>query len=235
MEHAVPEQFWIDRSQCRYVDENGQTKNPTLSDCGQAVSTVKALAIAQQQGQKIYTITPQNASTALAKLPVGGSVGQEIRNAVQAGKEVTIHEKSVSAYGWTGYGGAMNTTAFAKEHGLSVAIAALVLSVVAILASTSVLITVLSFVSLALDILVLWDSLYELGTRCAEAFFTLFGGLTGVIVLLSLLANWTFSVALPMLLLSVFALSIASFFLSYFDQEIIGLIERTNLCKRGGV
>jgi hypothetical protein len=104
MEHAVLEAFWIDRSQCRYVDENGQTKNPTLSDCGQAVSTVKALAIAQQQGQKIYTITPQNASTALAKLPVSGSVGQEIRNAVQAGKEVTVHEKSVSAYGGMGYG-----------------------------------------------------------------------------------------------------------------------------------
>jgi hypothetical protein len=104
MEHATPEQFWVDKTQCRYVDENGQTKNPTLSDCGQAVSTVKALAIAQQQGQKIYTITPQNASTVLAKLPVSGSVGQEIRNAVQAGKEVTVHEKSVSAYGWTGYG-----------------------------------------------------------------------------------------------------------------------------------
>jgi hypothetical protein len=86
------------------VDENGQTKNPTLSDCGQAVSTVKALAIAQQQGQKIYTITQQNASTALAKLPVSGSVGQEIRNAIQAGKEVTIHEKPINAYGWSGYG-----------------------------------------------------------------------------------------------------------------------------------
>jgi hypothetical protein len=79
MEHATPEQFWVDKTQCRYVDENGQTKNPTLSDCGQAVGTVKALVIAQQQGQKVYTITPQNASTALAKLPVGGSVGQEIR------------------------------------------------------------------------------------------------------------------------------------------------------------
>jgi hypothetical protein len=79
-------------------------KNPALPECGQAISAVKALAIAQQEGQKIYTITPQNASTALAKLPIGGSVGQEIRSAVQAGKEVTIHEKSISAYGWSGYG-----------------------------------------------------------------------------------------------------------------------------------
>jgi hypothetical protein len=104
MEHAVPEQFWTDRNQCRHIDENGQVKNPAQPDCGQAVSAVKAIAIAQQQGQKIYTINPQNASTALAKLPITGSVGQEVRNAVQAGKEVTIHEKPISAYGWTGYG-----------------------------------------------------------------------------------------------------------------------------------
>jgi hypothetical protein len=104
MEYATPEAFWIDRSQCRYVDEDGQIKNPALPDCGQAISGVKALAIAQSQGQKIYTITPENANTALATLPVGGSVGQEIRNAVNAGKEVTVHEKAISAFGWTGYG-----------------------------------------------------------------------------------------------------------------------------------
>jgi hypothetical protein len=104
MEHAVPEQFWTDKTQCRYVDEDGQVKNPALADCGQAVSAVKAIAIAQSQGQKIYTITPQNASTALAKLPINGSVGQEVRNAVNAGKEVTIHEKPINAHGWTGYG-----------------------------------------------------------------------------------------------------------------------------------
>jgi hypothetical protein len=104
MEHAVPEAFWVDKSQCRYVDETGQVKNPALPDCAQAISAVKAIAIAQSQGQKIYTITPQNASTALARLPISGSVGQEIRNAVNAGKEVTIHEKPISAYGWSGYG-----------------------------------------------------------------------------------------------------------------------------------
>jgi hypothetical protein len=55
MEHVV--------SECRDRDENGQIKNLALPDCAQAVSAVKA--IAQQQGQKIYAITPQNASTAL--------------------------------------------------------------------------------------------------------------------------------------------------------------------------
>jgi hypothetical protein len=86
------------------VDENGQMQNPALPDCGQAISAVKAIAIAQQQGQKIYTITQENRATALAKLPVGGTVGQEIRNAVNAGKEVTVHEKAISAFGWSGYG-----------------------------------------------------------------------------------------------------------------------------------
>ena len=104
MEHAVPEQFWVDKSQCRYTDENGQIQNPTQADCAQAVSAVKAIAIAQAQGQKIYTINQSNAATALPKLPVGGTVGQEIQSAVQAGKEVTVHEKPISAHGFTGYG-----------------------------------------------------------------------------------------------------------------------------------
>jgi hypothetical protein len=40
----------------------------------------------------------------LASLSIGGTVGQEIRNAVNAGKEVTVHEKAISAFGWSGYG-----------------------------------------------------------------------------------------------------------------------------------
>jgi len=74
MEHAMPEQFWIDKSQCRYTDEQGQIKNPTQADCAQAVSAVKAIAIAQAEDQKIYTINQGNAATALPKLLVGGTV-----------------------------------------------------------------------------------------------------------------------------------------------------------------
>jgi len=46
----------------------------------------------------------QNTSTALATLPVGSNVGAEIRAVIQASKEVTVHEKSISAHGFTGYG-----------------------------------------------------------------------------------------------------------------------------------
>ena len=47
-------------------------------------------------------LNKQNAQTALAKLPIGGEVGSEIRNAVNAGKEVTVHEKSINKHGWKG-------------------------------------------------------------------------------------------------------------------------------------
>jgi len=104
MEHAVLEQMWVDRNTCRYTDGNGAIQNPALQACAEGISAVKALAIAQQQGQKIYTIDQDNRATALPKLPVSGSVGAEIRSAVEAGKTVTFHEKQISAHGWTGYG-----------------------------------------------------------------------------------------------------------------------------------
>jgi len=104
MEHAVLEQMWVDRNTCRYTDENGTVQNPALQACAEGISAVKAQAIAQQQGQKIYTIDQDNRATALAKLPVSGSVGAEIRSAVEAGKTVTFHEKQISAHGWTSYG-----------------------------------------------------------------------------------------------------------------------------------
>ena len=89
---------------CSHTDENGRIQNPTLNPCAEGISAVKAIAIAQSEGQKIYTINKQNAQTALAKLPIGGEVGSEIRNAVNAGKEVTVHEKSINKHGWKGFG-----------------------------------------------------------------------------------------------------------------------------------
>ena len=104
MEHAAPEAFWVDKTKCSYTDENGRIQNPTLNPCAEGISAVKAIAIAQSEGQKIYTINKANAQTALAKLPIGGEVGSEIRNAVNAGKEVTVHEKSINKHGWKGFG-----------------------------------------------------------------------------------------------------------------------------------
>jgi len=104
LEHATPEAFWIDRTQCRYTDETGTLQNPSLPDCPQAVSAVKAIAIAASQGQKIYTITQKNAAAALPKLSLSRGVAEEIQNAIAAGKEVTVHEKAINAYGFSGFG-----------------------------------------------------------------------------------------------------------------------------------
>ena len=104
MEHAAPEAFWVDKTKCSHTDENGRIQNPTLNPCAEGISAVKAIAIAQSEGQKIYTINKQNAQTALQKLSIGGEVGSEIRNAVNAGKEVTVHEKSINKHGWKGFG-----------------------------------------------------------------------------------------------------------------------------------
>ena len=104
MEHAIPEQFWVDRNKCSYLDDKGQLQNPSLPQCAEAISAVKAIAIAQSEGQKIYTINKDNAATALPKLQLSGTVGQEIRSAIEAGKEVTFHEKAISAHGWSGQG-----------------------------------------------------------------------------------------------------------------------------------
>ena len=103
MEHAVPEQFWVDRKTCRYV-ENNRTINPALAPCREAVSAVKAIALAAQEGQKLYTINRQNSVTALPKLPIGGSVASEIHNAVASGKEVMVHERAIESNGWKGFG-----------------------------------------------------------------------------------------------------------------------------------
>ena len=40
----------------------------------------------------------------MPKLTLSGTVGAEIRSAIEAGKEVSFHEKAISAHGWSGQG-----------------------------------------------------------------------------------------------------------------------------------
>jgi hypothetical protein len=67
------------------------------------ISAVKALAIANQQGQKIYTLTTANANL-LTEVTIDSTSRQEIQNALNAGKEVTVHELPINEFGWTGSG-----------------------------------------------------------------------------------------------------------------------------------
>ncbi len=87
LEHSVPEQLFR------------TPENPV-----EGISAVKALQIANEQGIPIYTIDRSNISTVLPQLQVDAQVINDIRNAVNAGKEVTVSKTDISYNGWTGCG-----------------------------------------------------------------------------------------------------------------------------------
>lgn len=86
-EHLIPEKLFSD------------AQHPA-----EAASAVKALTIAANQGQKIYTINAQNLFAVLPALNINADVKDEIQNAVNSGKTVTVSQGKVSVGGWTGVG-----------------------------------------------------------------------------------------------------------------------------------
>ena len=89
-ENLVPEQLFDDPK--------------TTEKEAQGISAVKALQIASSQGQTIYTVTKANYAEILPKLNHSQDVMTDVRNAINAGKEVTISQTQVHAFGWTGTG-----------------------------------------------------------------------------------------------------------------------------------
>lgn len=87
MEHIVPEQVLS-----------------TELAPAHGISAVRALALANEQGQKIWTITRNNLSEALAAIDVGADIESEISASVNAGKVATVHEQPVSFYGGNNVG-----------------------------------------------------------------------------------------------------------------------------------
>ena len=88
LEHQTPEQMY-----------NTDPANPV-----QGISTMKALALANAEGQKIYTITQANINEVLPKIQASSLAKGDISSSVNAGKTVTVHEREVSVPGWTGTG-----------------------------------------------------------------------------------------------------------------------------------
>jgi hypothetical protein len=86
MEHVIPETFFLDNDQS--ID---------------GISAVKAIAIASNQGQKIYTITEENKEK-LNNIQHSAAVMENIRNSISSGKEVTIHERPINHAGFSGAG-----------------------------------------------------------------------------------------------------------------------------------
>jgi hypothetical protein len=89
LESGVPEQMFTD---------------PNTGTIPEGFSTAKALAIAMQQGQKIYTITQQNQVTALPALHLDSLAMSEIGDALAAGKVVTTHTDQLTVPGFKGSG-----------------------------------------------------------------------------------------------------------------------------------
>jgi len=87
LEHSVPEQLFS-----------------TPDAPAQAISTVKALKIADDQGIPIYTVNQQNIATTMPQLQVDQQVKDDITNAVNAGKVATVSKTNISFNGWNGCG-----------------------------------------------------------------------------------------------------------------------------------
>lgn len=87
LEHSIPEQLF------------SSAERPV-----EGVSTVKALAAANNNGIPIYTVTQANIGAVMGQLQLSQEVKQDLANAVNAGKIVTVSKSSVSYNGWTGAG-----------------------------------------------------------------------------------------------------------------------------------
>lgn len=107
LEHAVPEKFFNDPAKCN--PEGTTTPVLGLPVCPQGISAVKAIGVAASQGQKIYTITKEvfanNPSIVSSNLSaLSQSTKQGIQNALNAGMEVSTHERPITQSSWTGAG-----------------------------------------------------------------------------------------------------------------------------------
>jgi len=87
LEHSVPEQLFS-----------------TPENTVEGVSTVKALKIANDQGIPIYTVNQTNIATVLPQLQIDQQVKDDIQNAVNAGKIVTVSKTNINFNGWNGCG-----------------------------------------------------------------------------------------------------------------------------------
>lgn len=70
----------------------------------EAVSTVKILNLASEQGVPIHQLTAENLSSELELVQTTPEIKDEIRNSVIQGRVITIPEKPITYRGWTGTG-----------------------------------------------------------------------------------------------------------------------------------
>lgn len=101
LEGIIPEMFFVDGTTCS--PGSSGTSDLSKPACPQGLSAVRALMLAQAEGQKIYTITQAN-QQAINSLQLRSDTLDDIRTAVAAGKEVLVHERPVVVRGGSGAG-----------------------------------------------------------------------------------------------------------------------------------
>jgi len=153
---------------------------------GEAVSAMKALVIAAEEGQRIYTVTHENVDSVLPVLNVRSDVKNDIRNAVGAGKVATVSQNQVTVGNWTGVGyiiidpkigtgaymisGGSNGGAFATGVAQGVAFGAIILALLAAMTVSGV--TAMVAASLIMLISYFIFPLFVLAVSYAETVFT---------------------------------------------------------------
>jgi hypothetical protein len=70
----------------------------------EAVSAIKALEVASTQGIPIHRVDKSNLATELTALQLNSEVETDIKNAVNAGLEVTVSERNIQLNNWNGVG-----------------------------------------------------------------------------------------------------------------------------------
>ena len=107
LEHAIPERFFNNLVQCNEIE----SLNPIadLPTCPRGISSVSAIAIAEKAGQKIYNISQEvyEKNPDIVDLDLNShsqSTKESVRNALNSGQEVLIHQAPISQDGWTGAG-----------------------------------------------------------------------------------------------------------------------------------
>ncbi|MCA3080819.1 MAG: transglutaminase domain-containing protein [Rhodocyclaceae bacterium] len=100
LESDLPESMVSDKQFCN--PRWGQT-TAGLANCAQGVSATKALALAQISGQRVYSISQSNI-TQLSAIQTSTELRDQLRSAVQSGKDVRIHQTPVTVGNWVGHG-----------------------------------------------------------------------------------------------------------------------------------
>src|SRR5690554_3231177 len=102
MEHLVPEHKTagavLHSEAAQWVNHMDVVNEMFSTDENPAhgISAVKAIQLAAAEGQKNWTITQANLAVALANITLDNDIKNDIRNAVNAGQEVTTHEKYIN-------------------------------------------------------------------------------------------------------------------------------------------